>query len=77
MSKAALNAAGKSLSIDLKEHGIAVGMFHPGYVKTEMTGFNGNIEPDLVATQLFDRINELNFSNAGRFIHANGEELPW
>ena len=77
MSKAALNAAGKSLSIDLKNEGIAVGIFHPGYVRTEMTNFNGHVDPDEVACRLFDRINDLNIKNTGQFVHSNGEELPW
>ena len=34
MSKCAVNAMGKSLSVDLKEKGIAVGILHPGYVRT-------------------------------------------
>jgi NAD(P)-dependent dehydrogenase (short-subunit alcohol dehydrogenase family) len=34
MSKAALNAAGKSLALDLKPKGIAVTILHPGFVKT-------------------------------------------
>ena len=38
MSKAALNAAGKSLAIDLKPAGVAVGIFHPGW------GYNINKE---------------------------------
>lgn len=36
-SKAALNMVGKLLSLDLKEKGIAVGMIHPGFMRTEMT----------------------------------------
>ena len=39
MSKCAVNAMGKSLSVDLKEKGIAVGILHPGYVRTG--NFNG------------------------------------
>lgn len=30
ISKAGVNVAGKSLSIDLHDRGIAVGIFHPG-----------------------------------------------
>ena len=77
MSKAALNAAAKSLAIDLRDRGIAVGIFHPGYVKTRMTGFNGDVEAGDAARRLFDRIEELNLENSGRFVHANGEPLPW
>ena len=46
MSKSAVNAAGKSLSIDLKPKGIAVGILHPGYVRTDMTGHNGLMDAD-------------------------------
>jgi len=41
MSKAAVNIAGKSLSVDLKDAGIAVFLLHPGYVATDMTGRQG------------------------------------
>ncbi len=37
MSKGALNVAGKSLSIDLRERGIAIALLHPGFVRTGMT----------------------------------------
>ena len=36
-SKSALNMVGKLLSLDLKDKGIAVGIVHPGFMRTEMT----------------------------------------
>ena len=36
-SKAALNMVGKLLSLDLRDRGIAVGLVHPGFMRTEMT----------------------------------------
>ncbi|NDV91580.1 SDR family NAD(P)-dependent oxidoreductase [Alteromonas sp. 345S023] len=77
MSKAALNAAGVSLANDLGPKGIAVGVFHPGFVQTEMVNGNGDIDADTAAARLVTRIEELNVENAGRFIHANGDTLPW
>jgi NAD(P)-dependent dehydrogenase (short-subunit alcohol dehydrogenase family) len=77
MSKAALNMAGASLAHDLKPRGIAVVILHPGYVRTEMTGGHGNIEPADAAKQLMTRIDELTLGTSGRFLHANGEALPW
>ena len=77
MSKAALNAAGRSLAIDLASRGIAVGLLHPGYVRTDMTGRTGNVEPSEAGAMLVERIDELNPGNSGTFRHANGEELPW
>lgn len=77
MSKAALNAAGKSLAIDLKPRGIAVGLLHPGFVRTQMTGGNGELTAEQSAALLLQRMRELNLSNSGTFWHARGEILPW
>ncbi|TQV71417.1 SDR family oxidoreductase [Aliikangiella marina] len=77
MSKTALNAAGKSLAHDLKAKGIAVALLHPGYVQTEMVNFGGEISPELSASRLIERLDELNLDNTGSFWHANGELLPW
>jgi NAD(P)-dependent dehydrogenase (short-subunit alcohol dehydrogenase family) len=77
MSKAAVNAAGRSLALDLAQCEVAVALFHPGFVKTDMTGNRGNVDPSQSARQLVERIEALNADTAGRFWHANGEELPW
>jgi NAD(P)-dependent dehydrogenase (short-subunit alcohol dehydrogenase family) len=77
MSKAALNAAGASLAQDLKSRGIAVIILHPGYVRTDMTGNHGATEPADAARGLIARIDELKLETTGRFLHANGEALPW
>jgi len=76
-SKAAFNALGRSLAIDLKELGIAVAQFHPGFVKTRMVNFGGIISPEEAVAGLSKRIESLNLENAGSFWHSNGEELPW
>ncbi len=77
MSKAALNAAGKSLAIDLAPRKVAVGIYHPGYVRTRMTGNTGLIDADESARLLLLRIDELSPAESGIFRHANGERLPW
>lgn len=76
-SKAALNAFGKSLAVDLKPRGIAVALLHPGYVKTRMVNFGGLITPEESAMGLAERIANLTLENSGSFWHSNGEELPW
>lgn len=76
-SKAALNAFGKSLAMDLKPKGIAVAQLHPGYVQTRMVNFGGLISPEESAKGLAARIEGLNLENTGSFWHSNGEELPW
>lgn len=77
MSKAALNAAGVSLALDLKPRRIAVALLHPGYVRTEMTANHGSVAPEEAASQLIERIEALSMENTGTFWHANGEILPW
>jgi NAD(P)-dependent dehydrogenase (short-subunit alcohol dehydrogenase family) len=77
MSKAALNAAGVSLAHDLGPRGIAVVMLHPGSVRTGMTGGQGMIDADESVRALLQRIDELRLETTGRFLHHNGEVLPW
>jgi len=77
MSKAALNAAGKSLSVDLAPRGIAVAILHPGFVQTEMTGGHGHIVPAEAAERLIQRMDELSLDNTGTFWHSDGSVLPW
>ncbi len=77
MSKAALNAASKSLAHDLKPRGIAVAILHPGYVQTGMVNFGGEIPPATAAERLIKRIDGLTLANSGTFWHSNGDVLPW
>lgn len=77
MSKAALNMAGRSLSHDLRPRKIAVALLHPGYVRTDMTGHTGQIDPDTSAAGLLARMDTLSLESSGTFWHANGEALPW
>jgi NAD(P)-dependent dehydrogenase (short-subunit alcohol dehydrogenase family) len=78
MSKAALNMAGKSLAVDLKDRGVAVALLHPGMVKTDMIGNHaGQVEPSEAAHGLLARMDELTMETTGGFWHANGQRLPW
>jgi NAD(P)-dependent dehydrogenase (short-subunit alcohol dehydrogenase family) len=77
MSKAALNMAGVSMARDLAPRGILVVMLHPGFIRTGMTGNQGNDDPPVAAKGLIARIDELTPSSSGKFLHANGQELPW
>ena len=77
MSKAALNMAGKSLAIDLRDRGIAVVLLHPGWVRTDMTAGTGHIDTDESAAGLIERVDELTLETSGSFVHQSGELLPW
>ena len=76
-SKAALNAFGKSLAVDLAPRGIAVAQLHPGYVQTRMVNFGGLISPDEAAAGIAARIAALTLATSGGFWHSNGEPLHW
>ncbi|MBK8010752.1 MAG: SDR family oxidoreductase [Deltaproteobacteria bacterium] len=77
MSKAGVNAIGKSMSIDLRARGIAVVLLHPGFVRTEMTQGAGQIDAETSARGLLKQIDATTLENTGRFMHMSGEELPW
>lgn len=77
MSKAALNMAGVSLARDLAPQGIAVALLHPGFVRTELTGGRGDVEPEVAAAGIVARMDALTVASSGRFWHANGQELPF
>ncbi len=77
ITKAGLNAAGQSLAVDLKPRGIAVGIMHPGFVRTDMTRQQGHITPDEAAERLVARMDELDLATSGTFRHSDGSQLPW
>jgi len=77
ISKTAVNMAGVNLSHDLKSLGIAVLLLHPGFVRTEMTGGRGHIDPGESARGLIARLDELGLDHTGTFWHADGSQLPW
>ncbi len=77
MSKAAVNAAAKSLAVDLRPRDIAVAILHPGFVRTDMTGHTGMVEPEESARGLLARIDALSLETTGTFWHMDGEVLPW
>jgi len=75
-SKAAANMVGMNLHHDLGASGVAVALLHPGLVATDMTGGSG-VPPEVAASGLIARMDELNLENSGGFWHAEGYSLPW
>jgi|SoimicmetaTmtHAB_FD_contig_61_1793094_length_1838_multi_2_in_0_out_0_2 NAD(P)-dependent dehydrogenase (short-subunit alcohol dehydrogenase family) len=76
-SKAAVNAIGKSLAVDLKSRGVSVFLVHPGYVATDMVGRSGDITPEVAAQRMVALLDKLGLQESGSFRHSNGSELPW
>jgi len=74
-SKAALNAIVKCLSIDLEPWPVA--LLHPGYVRTRMTGNQGDLTAEEAVERMLLVIDRLDASMTGKFFHRDGHELPW
>ena len=75
-SKAAAVNLGRNLATDLRDEGIAVGIYHPGWVRTEMGGAGAEIEADQAAKGLMDRFAALSPSTSGCFEDWQGRALP-
>ncbi|KAI4484659.1 hypothetical protein M0804_007225 [Polistes exclamans] len=76
-SKAALNAATKSMSIDLKDDGILVICLHPGWVRTDMGGNNAPMDIDTSISNILNVMKMLSDKHTGSFIQYDGTVLPW
>ena len=76
-SKAALNAAMKSLSIDTKPRGLAVCVIHPGWVRTRMGGASAPLEPAESVAGMRRVIAGLGAAQSGRFWNWDGAEIAW
>lgn len=76
-SKSALNAIGKSLSVDLADQGVSVALLHPGWVQTEMGGPNALISTQTSVLGIRRVLEQLDLSNSGRFLNYDGSEIPW
>ena len=76
-SKAALNAAMKSLSIELKNQSVGVLIFHPGWVKTDMGGPNALINAEQSVAGMRTLIEDFSLNQSGSFVKYDGMPMPW
>lgn len=76
-SKAALNAAWRSLSIDWKDSGLTLAMIHPGWVQTDMGGPGAQIDVTTSITGYRKVIAGLAPSDSGSFLDYQGNRLEW
>jgi NAD(P)-dependent dehydrogenase (short-subunit alcohol dehydrogenase family) len=76
-SKAALNKFMRLAAGELSRDGIAVGLVHPGWVKTDMGGVGAQITPAESAAGIANVIDRLSLENTGGFWKWNGSTHDW
>ena len=76
-SKAALNMAMKTLSVDLRRRGIGVLLLHPGWVRTDMGGPNAITLPKESIAGMIKVMEAYQPGDSGKFLDFRGKELPW
>jgi len=76
-SKAAALNLGRNLAVDLAPEGIAVGIYHPGWVQTDMGGASASITPDEAAEGLVKRFSVLSPATTGCFETWDGRAHPF
>lgn len=76
-SKAAALNLGRNLATDLKAEGIAVGIYHPGWVRTDMGSDAADISVEESAAGLADRLAHLSLDTTGCFEFYDGRPIPF
>lgn len=76
-SKAAALNLGRNLAADLRPEGIAVGIYHPGWVRTDMGGGAADISVDEAAAGLVARFDVLSIETTGCFETWDGRPHPF
>ena len=75
-SKAAALNLGRNLALELSPD-VAVGIYHPGWVKTDMGGTQASITVEEASTGLIQRFDALGADTSGCFEMWNGEAMPY
>jgi NAD(P)-dependent dehydrogenase (short-subunit alcohol dehydrogenase family) len=76
-SKAALNAAMKSASIDLAPRGVICVILHPGWVQTDMGGPDAEITVGESVTGMRAILDRVTAADIGSFFDIDGSVIPW
>jgi NAD(P)-dependent dehydrogenase (short-subunit alcohol dehydrogenase family) len=71
-SKAAALNLGRNLAADLARQGIAVGIYHPGWVRTDMGGQGADVTPTQSAQGLAQCFARLSLQTTGCFENYDG-----
>jgi NAD(P)-dependent dehydrogenase (short-subunit alcohol dehydrogenase family) len=76
-SKTGLNAIWRALAKEWRPLGIACVLIRPGFVRTGMTAYHGDLDPPESILGLRRVIEGLTLADSGRLIGYDGQDLPW
>ncbi|MEL6335160.1 MAG: SDR family oxidoreductase [Pseudomonadota bacterium] len=76
-SKAAATNLACNLARDLRQEGIAVGSYHPGWVRTDMGGGSADIDVETAARGLLERFASLSPATSGVFEDYRGTAMAF
>lgn len=76
-SKAAVLNLGRNLAVDLAPEGFGVGVYHPGWVRTDMGGSNADISMQESADGLMARFDALSVATTGCYETWDGRPHPY
>ena len=76
-SKASALNLGRNLAKDLRPEGIAVGIYHPGWVQTDMGGGAAELSTGEAVEGLIARFDALNLETTGCFETWDGRAHPY
>ena len=76
-SKAGATNVAMNFAQELKPAGIAVGAYHPGWVRTDMGGPAAAISPEESASGLLSRFDHLSMATTGVFEDYKGDAIPF
>ena len=76
-SKAVMNMVTVQLATQLRDKGITVAAFHPGWVRTDMGGSQADISAEESAAGILSTIEQLDHQDSGSFLCWDGSTHPW
>ena len=76
-SKAAVNSLMHGLALSWVRSGLLVGIFHPGWVKTDMGGASAPVAPQESVQGLRAQIAKLSAANSGAYLDYMGRKIAW
>ena len=76
-SKSALNRLSLSLAAELRNSGVGVYSFEPGWVKTDMAKGGGNFTAQEAVGNVLKVLDGLTLEDSGGYFNYSGERHPW